>query len=296
MEFKTGLRDGTVVTFAGGSLSEQATIGFVAGQNGHWIVVTDTSPFHPLSLSWPDQPGDRGWLTTSDGLRVKVLDSCEGVLNCATGGLFTAADGLTQRRANPEMRSVVIHVVASDVGLAEQVGRSVTLEVDAPYRSALSLQHTGVHLAALALNQCAAPFWTKDDADLDTLGFPNFDKAAVTRSAIAPDGSTDVYRIGKSLRKKGFDRNAFLSDLPGRSIAINDFLRQMLTSPAPVAVFPNVGYLDARRVWSTLLTGLDVSMPCGGTHISDLSLIAEINVVVTPAEDGFFMLARSRAK
>lgn len=292
MEYKTDLLGGTVVTFAGGGISEQSKIVFVARQNEHWIVATDKSPFHPLSLSWPDQPGDRGWLTTSDGIRLNVCDSCEGILDCTTGDLFTGEGGLTQRRAIPDMRSVVIHVVDSEVSLAAQVGRAVTLEVDASYRSALSLQHTGVHLAALALNQCAASFWAKDFADQDTRGSPNFDKAAVTKSTITQEGSTDVYRIGKTLRKKGFDRDAFLSNLPRRSLTINDIVRQVLAVPVPVTVAPTEGYLDDRRVWSTILNGATVSMPCGGTHISDLSQIAEINVVVMPFEDGFIMVTR----
>lgn len=293
MEFKTELRDATVVTFAGGGLMETTTARFAAMQDGRCFVITDRSPFHPLSLSWPDQPGDRGWLTTVDGHRVVVLDSHEGLLNCITGDLFTGENGLIQRRLDPELCSVVVHVLDEDLG--EKLGQSVTLEVDQAFRTALSLQHTGVHLGALALNQCAATFWTKDYTDVDSLGFPNFDKAAVTKSAIGPDVSTDVYRIGKSLRKKGFDRDAFLADLPARSLTINECLRHMLETPAPVAVAPPEGDLDARRIWSTSLNGAKVLIHCGGTHISDLSQIAEITVAIAQSEDGFVTVTTTHA-
>ena len=94
------------------------------------------------------------------------------------------------------------------------------------------------------------------------------------------------------MRKKGFDRDAFLSDLPGRSLTINDIVRQMLAVPMSVTVAPTEGYLADRRVWSTILNCATVSMPCGGTHISDLSQIDEINVVLMPFEDGFIMVTR----
>ena len=60
MDLQTEGIEGTVVTFAGGSLHEAALVGLTAEVAGEWLVVTDRSPFHPVSLSWPDQPGDRG--------------------------------------------------------------------------------------------------------------------------------------------------------------------------------------------------------------------------------------------
>jgi alanyl-tRNA synthetase len=165
----------------------------------------------------------------------------------------------------------------------------VTLEVDATFRAALSLQHTGVHLAALALNRVAAGFWSKDPQDHDSLGAPNLDKAAVTRSEISEEASTDQYRLGKSLRKKGFDAVAFLADLPARAAETNEALRGFLATPAPIRISPAEGPLADRRLWSTRLNEADAAMPCGGTHLADLAEFAEVMVAIAPTEDGFVM-------
>lgn len=291
MELQSGLSGGTIVTFAAGRLSERARIVLAEVHDGQCLVLTDRTPFHPQSLTWPDQPGDRGTLALPDGRIAAVGNSCEGLLNGETGELFTGEAALGMRRGEATLQAVVVHVLTGD--LVPAAGDEVTLTVDQPYRDALSLQHTGVHLAALALNQCAAAFWTKDQTDRDSLGAANLDKAAVTRSQIAPDGSTDSYRLGKSLRKKGFDRDAFLSDLPARAAAINATLRHMLAAPAPVVLSPAEGPLGDRRRWSTRLNGTEVSMPCGGTHVADLSQIGGISVQLAPIEEGFVMLTQT---
>ncbi len=289
MELQTALSEGTFVSFAGGSVRETALVGFAAEVAGEWLVVTDRSPFHPQSLSWPDQPGDRGWMILADGRRVAISDSREGLLNRLTGVLAIGETARSLKRADPDIVSVVMHVVE----VPPSPGERVTLEVDLPFRDALSLQHTGVHLAALALNQCAAPFWTKDASDPDGLGAPNLDKAAVVQSEIGTDASTDRYRLGKSLRKKGFDAAAFLADLPALGAAMNDALRGMLDEPAAVLLTPGEGPLGGRRIWFTRLKGVDVSMPCGGTHLTDLSQLADIRVELDSTEEGFVMITRS---
>lgn len=290
MELQTEGVAGTVVTFAGASLQEKARVVFAAEVGGEWLVVTNRSPFHPVSLSWPDQPGDRGWLVSGSD-RLRVLDSREGLLNCKTGVLSVGDAARALKRSDPDLTSVVLHVTE-----AAPDAKDVTLEVDAPFRAALSLQHTGVHLAALALNQVAAGFWSKDPQDPDSLGAPNLDKAAVTRSEIGEAVSTDHYRFGKSLRKKGFDAAAFLADLPARAAALNEALRAMLGTSAPVQITPVEGPLGDRRLWSTRLNGVDVAMPCGGTHVADLAALAEITVSLTPTEDGCIMQTHSLPK
>jgi alanyl-tRNA synthetase len=283
MELQTDGVAGTVVTFAGGSLLEAASVVFSAEVAGEWLVVTDRSPFHPVSLSWPDQPGDRGWLICSTN-RIRVLDSREGLLNLRTGVLSVGDAARALKRSDPDLTSIVLHVTE-----AAPTTKAVTLEVDATFRAALSLQHTGVHLAALALNQVAAGFWSKDPQDPDSLGAPNLDKAAVTRSEISEEASTDQYRLGKSLRKKGFDAAGFLADLPARAAKMNEALRGFLATPAPIRISPAEGPLADRRIWSTCVNGADIAMPCGGTHLTGLAELAEVMVSMSPTEDGFLM-------
>ena len=283
MELQTEAVEGTLVTFAGGSLHEAAVVVFSAEVAGEWLVLTDRSPFHPVSLSWPDQPGDRGWLICGPN-RIRVLDSREGLLNRRTGLLSVGEAARALKRSDPDLTSVVLHVSE-----AAPTTKAVTLEVDATFRAALSLQHTGVHLAALALNRVAAGFWGKDPQDPDSLGAPNLDKAAVTCSEISEEASTDHYRFGKSLRKKGFDAAGFLADLPARATDLNEALRGLLATPAPIRISPAEGPLADRRLWSTRLDGVDVAMPCGGTHLADLADLTEITVSMVPTEDGFVM-------
>ena len=283
MDLQTDGIEGTAVTVAGGSLHEAALVVFTAEVAGEWLVVTDRSPFHPVSLSWPDQPGDRGWLICGSD-RLRVLDSREGLLNRRTGLLSVGEEARALKRSDPDVTSVVLHVTE-----AAPTTKAVTLEVDATFRAALSLQHTGVHLAALALNRVAAGFWSKDPHDPDSLGAPNFDKAAVTRSEISEEASTDHYRLGKSLRKKGFDAAGFLADLPTRATEMNEALRGFLTPSAPIRISPAEGPLVDRRLWSTCLNGADIAMPCGGTHLADLAELTEVIVTMAPTEDGFIM-------
>ena len=283
MDLQTEGIEGTVVTFAGGGLREATSVVFTAEVAGEWLVVTDRSPFHPVSLSWPDQPGDRGWLICGAN-RSRVLDSREGLLNQRTGVLSVGEEARALKRSDPDLTSVVLHVTE-----AAPTTKAVTLEVDATFRSALSLQHTGVHLAALALNRVASGFWSKDPQDPDSLGAPNLDKAAVTRSEISEEASTDHYRLGKSLRKKGFDAAVFLTDLPTRATEVNEVLRGFLATPAPVRISPAAGPLADRRLWSTRLNGADVAMPCGGTHLADLADLTKVMVSMVPTEDGFVM-------
>lgn len=106
MELQTEGIEGTVVTFAGGSVQETASAVFSAEVEGEWLVVTDRSPFHPVSVSWPDQPGDRGWLVCGSD-RLRVVDSREGLLNRRTGVLAVGEVARAVKRSDPDVTSVV---------------------------------------------------------------------------------------------------------------------------------------------------------------------------------------------
>ena len=123
--------------------------------------------------------------------------------------LFLGAD-IPVRKGTEGWAFVVVHLVDADASLTE--GDTVTVEVDAEYRAALSAGHSACHLASLALNAALAGAWTKEPR-LDSLGSPDFDGAANETSTILERGARDTYRIGKSLRKAGFDPAA-LEDPP----------------------------------------------------------------------------------
>lgn len=294
MEFGTNLSCGTTVTFAGGSESGEGTVLFVTpGENGLYIVV-DATPFHPESASWPDQPGDTGTLVLSGGQKLAVTNSLTGTLDPLSGSLFVGGEVPSQPADGATRNLVVIHVV-EDNGVAKpELGAQVVLQVDSARRKALSLQHTAVHIASLALNQSASQFWTKEFANTDDLGSPNFDQAAISVSQITETASIDTYRIGKSLRKKGFDRDRFVSSLADRADEVNRLIVTLMEAPSSVSIEPASGSLDGRRIWSTILNGRNVSIPCGGTHVAILGEIAEIVVTLSETEDGFVMETKAR--
>lgn len=66
-------------------------------------------------------------------------------------------------------------------------------------------------------------------------------------------------------------------------------LRGLLVTPAPIRISPAKGPLADRRLWSTRLNGADIAMPCGGTHLTDLTELTEVMVCMSPTEDGFVM-------
>ncbi|GAA1620359.1 hypothetical protein GCM10009733_016000 [Nonomuraea maheshkhaliensis] len=262
----------TVVTFPSGLTSGRSTIaGIVPVGDRHGLVVAET-PFHPLDHTWPDQPADRG---TIGGL--PVVDCVTGAQS-NTGEVFLGAD-IPVRRGAEGWEWLVVHV--SEEPLPE--GAEVELSVDPAYRAALSAGHTACHLAALALNAALAGRWRKEVRP-DSLGRPDFDQAAITSSRIVPGGSVDVYRLGKSLRKKGFSAE----DLDPAEVAgqVNDRLEAWVAAGAPVRLEVPGPELTARRTWHCALPEGEASIPCGGTHVSRTSELGgvEVSLAFAPEE------------
>lgn len=257
----------TLVTFPRGLTSGRATIVETVPVGArHGLVVSET-PFHPLDHTWPDQPADRG---TIGGL---------SVVECLTGarqgtGAILLGDDIPARRGAEDWQWLVVHVTETPL----PVGAEVDLEVDPAYRAALSAGHTACHLAALALNAALAGRWRKE-ARADSLGNPDFDQAAITSSRIGPYTSLDVYRLGKSLRRKGFSAD----DLDPGEIAreVNERLAAWVAADAPVRVeVPGPG-LTARRTWHCALPEGEASIPCGGTHVTGTAELAGVEVALT---------------
>ncbi|MBO0897022.1 metal-dependent hydrolase [Arthrobacter sunyaminii] len=269
----------TTVTYPAGAVESSGTVLHVSDADGARVVLLDTTAVHPVDAGWPDQGADRAVLTTADGTSHEVRDA----VVAATDGtdLFLGAD-VPVKKGTEGWAFTVAHLLPA--GAAVREGDSVRIDVDAAYRSALSAGHTACHLASLALNRQLAKAWKKDVLT-DAAGNPNFDALAIETSTITEHGSTDVYRLGKSLRRKGFVPDALLADLPAAEAGINAILADWTATGAEVRIeCDGVGLTDMRR-WSVDLPGGTVSIPCGGTHAASLKETGGIQVTLT-AEEG----------
>lgn len=267
------LRD-TRVTFPFGGLTAVAEVLAVVdlADFGRTGVVTEVTPFHPVDDAWPDQGPDAGSMLVGEE-EVEVID----VVRRATfGDNLLSASNIPVRRGEPGWAFQVIHVVSSN-GPVPAVGQQVELRVDPEQRTAVSLGHTACHLAALALNAAFADRWRKPVAS-DGLGHPNFDGAALSTSRIGPYGAVDVYRIGKSLRKKGFD--AVGLDLGAATATANALLASWVAAGASITVEADGPGLTDRRTWVCRLPDGVERIPCGGTHPTSLAGVAAIDVTL----------------
>ncbi|WP_192254671.1 alanine-tRNA synthetase second additional domain-containing protein [Mesorhizobium caraganae] len=93
--------------------------------------------------------------------------------------------------------------------------------------------------------------------------------------------------MGKSLKKKGFDRDGFLNNLETVGVEINGTIHRRLETNTLVSLTPSEGLLDGIRQWRCNLDGAEVVIPCGGTHVERLSEIGDVKITLAPSEDGF---------
>ncbi len=229
-------------------------------------VVLDRTAFHAVDAGWPDQPADRGTLAGHP-----VLDAVVGATDA--GEILIGSD-IPVRTGAEGWSFVVVHVLATETSIS--VGDQVEVTVDEGYRHALSAGHTACHLASLALDAALAGAWSKE-VPADTLGAPGFDALACASSRIHEFGSTDNYRVGKSLRKRGFDVSA-LGDLEAITDAVNTRLAAWVATGAGIRIDRDGDGLGDRRRWVCELPGGDAVIPCGGTHLTSLGELAAVRV------------------
>lgn len=260
----------TAVTYPAGALTSTGTVvRVVDAGGGRSAIVLERTAFHPVDTAWPDQPADRGVLR-SEGTAFEVVDA---VVGATDGGDLLLGPDVPVRTGTEGWTFVVAHLVDGS-GPAE--GSVVEVEVDADHRAALSAGHTACHVASLALDAALADAWRKE-VPTDTLGAPAFDSLAITESRILPDASRDVYRIGKSLRRKGFDPAA-LDDLEGVAARANALLAEWIAGGGAVRIEADGPALADRRTWACELPGAEARIPCGGTHISSLADLSAATV------------------
>ena len=263
----------TIITFPSGSLVETArVVGVHPAQDGA-VVVLDRTPFHPVDHTWPDQPGDRGTLRV-DGVEVAVTEAVMAAVS-DEGEVAVGADIPVKRGAEGWTWLVGHRIEAVPSLLA--AGAEVEATVDAAHRAGLSRGHTACHLASLALDLAVADLWRKDPGS-DALGTPDFEGRANQTSFIHEDGAVDEYRLGKSLRKAGFDTEGFAASLTEREERINAQLAAWVASAAPSRIEVEGDTIVDRRRWVCALPVGTASILCGGTHASSLAEFASIRV------------------
>jgi alanyl-tRNA synthetase len=284
--------DDTEVTYPRGDTRSTGTVLHREPHGeGRQAVLLDVTAAHPVDAAWPDQGPDRGTLTVGEA----VLDLLDCVVGATDGSdLFVGAD-VPVRKGTPGWAFVVVHVV--DGATLVEEGEEAQIEVDGVHRAALSVGHTACHLASLALNVELADDWSKPVA-ADALGRPDFDALAISTSTITPDGSVDRYRVGKSLRKKGFVPARLVGAPDAVAASVGSTLAGWVAGGAAARIETEGPRLTDRRYWTTELDGHPVSIACGGTHAAALSDLGatSVDLELEPAEGALALTMRTRAR
>jgi alanyl-tRNA synthetase len=145
---------------------------------------------------------------------------------------------------------------------------------------------------AFALNEALADRWRKD-VRTDALGRPDFDNLAMDTSRIVEWASRDEYRIGKSLRKKGFGAEGLADALPAVQERANATLARWVAAGSAVRIEVPDAALTARRVWHCELPDGDAHIPCGGSHVHSLGELASVGLALELSQDGTSLTART---
>lgn len=262
----------TRVSFPDGSLTGEGEVLIIDADAS--VIVVDATPFHPVDHTWPDQPGDSGTISLG-GSSLDVSEAVMAAMN-DEGALFVGGD-IPAKRGAEGWTWLVAHRFAGDLPADVAVGARVLLDVDADRRSALSRGHTACHLASLALDAALADLWRKE-IGADPLDSPDFEGRANQSSRIHPDGSVDEYRLGKSLRKAGFDSAGFADSFAEREAWINDLLAGWVASGGESRIEVDGPSIVDRRTWRCTLPEREVGFLCGGTHVRSLTEFSSITV------------------
>lgn len=275
----------TVVLYPSGSVGNAATVVHVeALPDGRLAVLLDATSVHPVDAGWPDQGADRAVLR----LGAADLSVVDCIVGATDGAVLQLGRDIPVGKGTEGWAFVVVHVLEAGAPLNE--GDRVEVVVEAAERGRISAGHTGCHVASLALNRALAGRWKKETRT-DGLGNPDFDGVAIDVSLIRENGSTDTYRLGKSLRKKGFVTDGLVEDLGAVQDALNAGLAEWVAAGAFVRIERDGGLLTDRRYWVCELPGQSVRIPCGGTHVSSLAELGGLRATLSTADvDGTVVL------
>lgn len=266
----------TIVTFSDGTVTGDGIVTRVESGVDGTVVVVDTTPFHPVDHTWPDQPGDAGTIAVEDAT-VQVAEAVMAALS--DEGEFAVGSDIPVKRGAEGWTWLVGHRIQGAAPASLASGAPVALSVDAARRAGLSRGHTACHLASLALDLALADLWRKEPGE-DALGNPDFEGRANQSSRIHEDGAVDEYRLGKSLRRAGFDTETFAATLADREARVNDQLAAWVVSAAASRIETDGATIVDRRRWHCELPEGEAVILCGGTHVASLAEFASITVTL----------------
>jgi alanyl-tRNA synthetase len=285
MSVTAAIRDDTRVTFPVGALTGASPVLAEFPCAGLTAVICARTPFHPVDHSWPDQPGDRGLLYFR-GLRAEVVDCITGTVHKTTGEVQAGTD-ITAKRGDPEWHWVVLHLLRSLPDGPWPARPVVQLSVDEGRRTALSAAHTACHLSGLALNEFLADLWSADRVPRqDSLGHPNLDSTALARSEIAVEGFHDTYRLGRSLRRSGFETARVAGMVTDIGAQLTERIAGWIEAAAKVWIQTATTRLSAPRTWHCALPEGEADIACGGTHPDSLAALKAVRINASLAPDG----------
>ncbi|MFK4790564.1 hypothetical protein [Microbacterium sp. ZW T5_56] len=277
----------TLVTFPSGAIEGDAVVTAVRPHPEGAVIVLDTTPFHPVDHTWPDQPGDTGTIVVA-GAELRVRDT---VMAATENGVdVLIGTDIPVKRGTDGWTWLVAHLVEGQSSVSE--GVAVRALVDGDRRADLSRGHTACHLASLALDAALADLWRKEVRP-DPLGNPDFEGRANETSFIHHNGSVDRYRLGKSLRKAGFDTEAFAASLTEREERANALLSTWVAAGSASRIETAGPGITDMRTWHCTLPEGEASFPCGGTHVASLADVRRITVAFTMPDEQTLVMTTS---
>ncbi|CAM3227522.1 hypothetical protein [Xenorhabdus nematophila] len=273
-------------SFMTGQLSLDAVVIDIFKYNDGYIVITDNSPFYPENYKWGDQKSDVGVIEFNNHILNIVKTYTAAVID---GQIYI--DQNIPDKLNAEDKLIPAHYLESLNGLEDKfiLGENIKLSVDAETRHKISAAHSMAHFMSLALNKAANKYWNKG-YETDSLGNFNLDKAAIFKSSISELKSIDIYRFGKSIKKKGFDKSSFMENIDSTSEEINLILKNWLSIGSEIQVEYTSKNIEDLRLWKSTVENKPVVIPCGGTHIKNIEEIKDVKVEISQGESDEYIV------